>query len=379
MTNQIVCPKCNFHFSIDEALSKEAQSELAEKLEQKLKEKYNKQSEAEKKQWQEEIRQEWEHKEKLLQQKINQREEGLEKARKHQQELLLEKDKWELEKREWALKNQREMVAWREKIMVEASGKLQEEQRLKDAEKDKLVADLKRQVTQMKRQIEQGSQQLQGEVLELDLEEKLKREFADDVIEPVGKGVTGADVRQRVYNKNGVACGKIIWETKRTKNWTQSWVGKLVEDMRREEAESAVLVTTTMPKEVTTNLVFYQKKIWVCKSELAMAVANLLRYSLIKQKHLRDGQEHGEEKIRDLAKYISSPSFIQKIEAQFEIYVMMKESLDKERRVAEKLFGEREQQINKLTGNIAHIYGSLQAATKNSLPNIKTLEIAETN
>jgi len=144
----------------------------------------------------------------------------------------------------------RKIDSEREKIEETAIKRITEERRLKDLEKDKQISDMRQQIDALKRKAEQGSQQLQGEIQELDLEALLKEQFPHDDIQPVPKGITGADVIQKVYTKTGVVCGIIVWESKRTKAWSNGWIDKLKNDQRSMKADISVIVTEALPKEI---------------------------------------------------------------------------------------------------------------------------------
>ena len=142
----------------------------------------------------------------------------------------------------------------------------EESLKLKVAEKEQQISSMQRQIDELKRKAEQGSQQLQGEVLELELEAALRAHFPRDAIEPVGKGEFGGDVLQRVIGPAGQACGAMLWETKRTKNWTDGWLAKLRADQRAAGAELAILVSKALPKGVDT--FGYVDGIWVTEFRL---------------------------------------------------------------------------------------------------------------
>ncbi|HEY6191754.1 MAG TPA: DUF2130 domain-containing protein, partial [Bacteroidota bacterium] len=199
----------------------------------------------------------------------------LEAARR--QELELRKRQRELEEREQNLKLEveRTLATERTKIWEDAGRKAAEEQHLKMAEKEKLVTDMRRQIEELQRRAELTSQQAQGEVLEVELEALLARQFRTDVIEPVAKGVRGADLIQRVHDETGRDCGSIIWESKRTKAWSDGWIQKLKDDQRAAKAEVAVVVSTALPKELSRFGLF--EGIWVADFPSAVGLATALR------------------------------------------------------------------------------------------------------
>src|SRR5258708_6496463 len=94
----------------------------------------------------------------------------------------------------------------RKKIREKVEATMLEEQRQKEMEKDKMISDLRKALDDAKRKADQGSQQTQGEVVELQLEETLRSNFPQDTIEPIGKGVHGADIRHIVKSPGGTPC-----------------------------------------------------------------------------------------------------------------------------------------------------------------------------
>jgi hypothetical protein len=206
----------------------------------------------------------------------------------------------------------------------------------------------------------------------LELEAKLKAEFPVDQITGIGKGVTGADIRQQVVDKNGQNCGIILWESKRTKHWTEGWVAKLKADLRQEKASLAVLVTTQLPKTLTKSFGFYHG-VWLSEPSFALPLAALLRFDLIRVRQVLTSQENKDEKLEAIYRYLTGPEFAPKIEALLETYTLMKTDLDKERRLSAKRYEQREQQLNQLLNDTASLYGGLQGVTQNGLPAVKLL------
>ncbi len=391
MSSQITCPNCHFHFDVDEVLSQEAENKLQEKFAQEkvqlqkqalqeqeqLRTQLMAQQNQEKLKWEKQLREELALNQKTelerLAQQVKTRDDALAKARAQETKLLAEKDQWELQKQDFILENKRQLDEEREKIMTVAKEKALAEQELIMKEKDKKIADAQAELATVKRKLEQGSQQLQGEILELALEDSLRAEFNDDVIEPIGKGVNGADIRQKVFDKNGASCGVIIWESKRTKNWTEGWVAKLKQDRNQENADLAILVSTVLPKNLKT-FGFYNG-IWTCEPNFALQLATLLRFDLVRVRQVKLSQENQDEKLSNLYDYMTSPRFVQKIETLVENFVAMKNDLDKERRVLTKRWSEREEQINRLMENTSRLYGELQTNTNHALPKVSLLEL----
>ncbi len=259
--------------------------------------------------------------------------------------------------------------AVREKARAEAEDAL----KLKVAERDERLAAMGRQVEDLKRRLEQGSQQLQGEVLELDFETAIRARFPGDAVEPVGKGVSGADLLQRVTAPGGASCGAILWETKRTKAWGGDWLAKLRADQRSAGAEIALLVSQALPKEVETFAPV--DGVWVTDYAHALPLAVALRESLIalgNAKAARDGQG---TKMELVYEYLTGPRFRHRIEAIVEKFTDMSADLDRERKAMTRLWAKREAQIDGVIAATVGMYGDLQGIAGQALEEIEGLEL----
>lgn len=308
-------------------------------------------------------------------------EQNVEKERK-----LAEAQKVELEFRkkvrelEELRKNQeleiiRKLDEERKLIFEKARKEAEEENRLKLLEKEKQLEDTKKALDEAKRKAHQGSIQTQGEVLELDLESLLRAQFPVDEIQPVPKGIKGADIAQKVHNRSGHYCGTILWESKHTKAWNDGWLSKLKDDQREVKAEIAVLVTETLPKGVES--FGHIEGVWVTSSLLSIALASVLRTSLIELAQYKVSVVGKSEKMEVLYNYLSGPEFRQRIEAIVESFKSMKEDLDQEKRAMIKTWAKREKQIEKIVNNTVGMYGDMEGIIGASLPHIKSLELTD--
>ncbi len=393
MQQTIKCPHCGKSIPLDKAFTHEVEEKLRKQFEsdmEKREKEFQKQLDkkeqevkktfegelvklerAAKKKAEESISQEMGE----LRKEVEKKGADLKKARKAELDLL--KKQKELEEREESLKLEIERILSRErkKIKEEAVEKVQEEQRLKDREKDEQLNMLRKQIEDLKKRSEQGSVQAQGEALELELEDVLMAAFPTDEIEPVAKGKSGADVIQKVKDGNGKMCGAIIWETKRTKNWSDKWIEKLKTDQRDAKADIAVLTSTVLPNDVHKFGAY--NGIWVTDFESAINLASALRMGLIEIAHVRSVNEGKTEKMELMYKYLSGQEFKQRIEAIVESFIQMQEDLDSEKRAMQKIWSQREKQIHKMVTNTAGMYGDLQGIIGRSLPPIKQLELPE--
>ena len=233
----------------------------------------------------------------------------------------------------------------------------EEKNQMKFREYEKQLEDQKKLVEEMRRKAEQRSMQLQGEVQELALEELLRSTFVYDMISEVGKGVRGADCIQTVRNNLGQDCGKIIYESKRTKDFSNEWIDKLKADMRSQGADLAVIVTQAMPKDMET---FGDRDgVWVCSFAEVKAVAQLLRDSVIRVYNVAKSQENKGDKMTLLYSYLTGTEFTEQWKAIREGFMSMKISIQKERDAMERIWKAREKQLEKILLSSAHIRGSI--------------------
>jgi hypothetical protein len=232
---------------------------------------------------------------------------------------------------------------------------------------------MQRQIEELKRKAEQGSQQLQGEALELELEQTLRARFPRDLIEPVPKGEFGGDVLHRVLGPFDQPCGTILWELKRTKNWSDGWLTKLREDQRRAKADFALIVSNALPKDVTAfDLI---DGVWVAEPRCALPVALALRQSLLElaaARHARHGQETKMELVYD---YLTGPRFRHRVEAIIEKFNDMQADLDRERKWMTKQWAKREAQIRVVIDSTAGMYGDVQGIAGQALEEIEALSV----
>ena len=263
------------------------------------------------------------------------------------------------------------------KIREEAAKQADEKQRLNLAAKEKTISDLQKALDDAQRKAAQGSQQLQGEIMELDLEEALATTFRDDDIEPVAKGVKGGDIKHTVKSPRGTNCGVILWEIKRTKNWTDGWIPKLKEDLRNEKANIPIIVTEVMPKDINEDICTING-VWICKPALAIVLGSLLRKSLLDAGLQKALAENRGTKADALYNFVTSHEFVQQVEAMVETYQEMTSQITKERTYYAKFWAEREAQASRLLLGTASIIGSMQGHIgQGSMPKIKGLELLE--
>lgn len=257
----------------------------------------------------------------------------------------------------------------REKARKEA----EEQQRLKMAEKDKVIEDQKRQLAEAQRKLEQGSQQMQGEIQELDLEQMLTAKFPHDTIQPVPKGQHGGDVLQRVHGPTGQLCGTILWESKRTKSWSDGWLAKLRGDQRAAKAEIAIIVSEALPKDVSTFDSI--DGVLVVALSSVIPVAMVMRQQLIEVTNARLAGEGQQTKMELVYQYLTGPTFRQRVEAIVEAFSAMHDDLAKEKKAITKHWAKREKQIENVMNSTVGMWGDLQGIAGKTLQEIEGLDV----
>lgn len=310
---------------------------------------------------------------KELQETLKEREDSIKTFRANELELRKKQRELEKVKEDAELEIARKLDEERLKIRLEAENKVAEQHRLKDLEKDKVIGDLKSAMDDMRRKAEQGSMETQGEVLEQDFEMQLKRFFPHDEIQPVPKGIRGADLIQIVCNPFGAECGAMLWETKNTKAWSSQWIPKLKDDMMETRAVMAVLVSVALPDEVSRFGMV--DGVWVSDPLSAIPLATALRQHLITLDCERQASVGKNEKMEMLYQYMSGTEFKQRIEGIVEAFVAMQTQVNKERRAMEKQWKEREKQIERVIKNTVGLYGDMQGIVGGKIPEIQMLEL----
>jgi hypothetical protein len=275
------------------------------------------------------------------------------------------------------LEAQKQLAIEEAKIREEVQKTADEKQRLNLAAKEKTITDLQKALDEAQRKAAQGSQQLQGEIMELDLERALAEAWRDDAVTPVPKGVNGADIAHMVRSPRGTECGLVLWEIKRTKNWTDGWIPKLKEDVRHAKASVAIIVTEAMPKQIEEDMGRLQG-IWICKPRLAIVLGSLLREGLLNVARQKAMAENRGDKADALYNFVTSHEFAHQVEGMVETYQEMTLQIQKERVAYEKMWAQREKQTQKLFMSTANIMGSMQGYVgQASMPKIKGLELLE--
>lgn len=250
---------------------------------------------------------------------------------------------------------------------------MSEENELKLKEKNVQLEELKKQLKETQRRAELGSVQLQGEVQELAIEEFLRLNFPFDEIEEIKKGVKGGDCVQTIHTREIANCGKIYYESKRTREFQKSWIKKFKEDMRERGIELGVIVTETLPKELERMGLI--EGVWICTFEEFKGLCVVLRENVIKIFLARKIKENKADKMNLLYHYLTSEEFKMQIEAIVEGFMQLNSDLEREKAAMNKIWTQRKKQIDKVLKNTIGMYGSLQGIAGSSIANIKALEL----
>ncbi len=415
MANDIKCPKCGTIIDVENVLAADIETKYQQQYQQKLqnslgdmaqeKDKLQQailQFEEKKKneneifleklklekikieadlqqQLQKSIAADFENKLRLLEHNNKDNEEKLKEARK--KELLFLQKENELKNKEAELEITTQKILQQERQIITEQIRKQEveksqlkdtDMQLKLKELQMQLEDQKKLAEQMRQKAEQGSMQRQGESQELLLEAILKENFPFDIIEEVGKGVEGADCIQIVRNNQGKACGKIIYESKRTKTWSNSWLEKLKTDMRNKGADVAILVTQAYPKDMEK---FGEKEgVWICSFNDVSSIALLLRTGIIKISEAVASQDNKGDKMQLLYNYLTGNEFRGQMEAIVEGFMSLRQGIMKEKIQMEKIWKEREKQLEKVLLSTSGMFGAVKGIAGASVGHIPLLE-----
>ena len=396
MSNQITCPNCGHHFSLSE-IQKHELEEMRAKIQKETEEETKKKAfvwanaeiEKQRKEAENEakkIREEMEEKNKKQILELENLRKRDEEARKKEEQFLRQQTEFENLRKNLEIEKEKAKLEERKRLEDEFSKQAQEklalemekmnlenEKRLRA--KDEQIEQMKRSIEDAKRKSEQGSMQIQGELQENALKELLAMNFPFDTISDVEKGIRGADLVQDVRNEFGQNVGKIAWESKNTKNWTEAWVEKLKEDRLRAGAGIAVLVSNVLPEGVKSFGLY--RDIWVTNYESLLPLASILRVQMIEMTKVQNSLKGKDEKMEVIYNYLISPEFKAKIENIIEAFSTMQDELDKEKPAMERLWSAREKQLRRVIDNTARLYGDMQGLIGSQLPKVDYLELGD--
>lgn len=365
MSNQeITCPKCSFKFALDQALNREIELHMRKQLSEEFKKKEADLRQALAK----EIAERAERTSADLQVRFETQAKELKEARDNERALLRAKAELQEQAEKAELEAQRKLSEERDKIRKAAQDQVIEEHRLKDADKNKQFEDMRRQIEELKRKSEQGSQKLQGDVQEMELEKALRERFPRDQIEAVKSGVRGADILQKVTSDSGQVCGTILWESKRVRNWSDKWIDKLIEDKQAAKADVAVIVTDALPEGVAH--MGSARGVLITIFPLAACLAETLRVNIALLGQTRLALAGQDDQKSRIFQYFMSPQFHERLATIAEQFQQMQADLAREKAAMNRTWAKREKRIETMVSSAAKFTGELQALYGPSLPQV---------
>ena len=371
----VVCPKCKSTIELTEAMSAPVLEAARREFATKLQTETARIAEDAKRSANAAVHSELKRRDTVIEE-VNQRlvanTAKLQEAQQAQVEAVKLKRELEDRARELDLTIEKRVSASTAAIREEARRAADADLGVKVSEKQMLIDRMSKTIDELNTKIAQGSQQAQGEVLELKLEDDLRSQFPFDSIEPVAKGVFGGDVLQRV-NDNNRSVGAILWEFKRTKNWAAGWLEKLRGDQRAAKAEIAIIVSYALPDGIET--FGMEEGIWITSPAYAIEVCAVLRFGLIEVAAARQATEGQETKMEMLYQYLTGPQFKHRVGAIVENFGNMLEDLEKEKRVQEKVWAKREGQIRIAIKAAAGFYGDLQGIAGSAVGELPALDV----
>lgn len=352
MDNIILCKNCGQPVDIDEAMRHQVEEKIHSEEAAKVKVQYEK-----------------EKIEELAQERKKILEEADVKNKEKDKELIEAKRK-EKELEEKLLTSTKDLKEKEEQIKLDAVKEVSERSRLEKLEFEKKISDMQKALEDAQRKGKQGSQQLQGEVLELDLEQKLIATFPNDEFLPIPKGVEGGDIWQKIKFKDRVV-GSILWETKRTKAWSNSWIAKLKDDSAKISASESIIVTQVMPE----NMKNFDRKdgVWITTYEHAIGICRYVRFLITSLVSIKSSATKTEEEWAKIRDYMLSDSFKHRMQAHFDGIQALRTSFDAEKRATLLRWKKQESQIDKLDSNTINFYGELKAIVS-ELPEIQGID-----
>jgi len=378
---RITCPKCGAEIPLSEALTSRIEDRLRRSFQEQTREAERKLAEQHQRTLNEvqakaleKAREEVSLQLADMKGELQERTQKLQESQKQELGLLKRQRELEDERKNLELEVERRLQEQKAQVEKAAIERLAEQHKLKDLEKDKQLNDLREQIEGLKRKAEQSSQQVQGEVAELDLERALQQAFPDDEFVPVPKGIRGVDLVQRVLGPAGKPCGTIAWEVKNTRAWSNAWLSKLRDDQRNLKADIAVIVSTVLPDDVRHfGLV---DAVWVSDSATALALASAFRVQLLQVASVRAASKGKGSKMELLYTYLTGTEFRQRVEGAVEAFRDLRDDLERERRAMEANWARREKQIARAITSLAGMYGDMQGIVGPSLPKVRHLELA---
>jgi len=380
----VICPNCTNRFPIEKGITtqiikkyeeeyKTLLQEDSKEIEKLLSKENEKRIKKVKQDTEEKLKLEFDEERKGLKLDLEDKDSKIKKFREQELKLLKEHKQLEEDKQNFELDKERELKEAKQAIEKKVLETEAQKFEFKEAEYKKKLEEALKANLELTRKLEQGSQQLQGEVFEEELERILRESFVYDDIKEIAKGARGADVLQRVCTQSGQVCGSIVWEAKRTQNWSDKWLQKVKDDCLTENADIPVTVSTNFPKE-SKEVFLIIDGVWVCRKEVIRPVAETLRLLLIKTQSLLRQNEGQSRKADLIYNYLGSAQFAQNLRSIFEAFAHMKQDLDREKTAMYKSWKKRDSQLERVAISMSSMVGQIQSIAQNSLPELDKID-----
>jgi hypothetical protein len=373
--NTVICPHCGKEIEISQALRQQIEEQTLASWEAKKKVEIEQAKAAAFSDSQKKLQEQFDQQLKQLREDAVEKDlrtkelyERLEKQMEESRQLKREKDEARIEM-------QKKLAEEEEKIRLDAQKKAEEAQQLKILEKDKQLQDTLKELEDAKRKLTQGSQQAQGEAFELQFEELLQQKYPNDKIMPVGKGIKGGDIIQEVWDRNGNFVGKILWELKNTKTWSEPWIDKLKGDKRAINADEAVIITEAMPANM--KVAGFRNGVWVTERNFVIPLTDTLRVQLIQQMTIKNSLKGKDVKMEALYGYLTGVEFKNRVEAIVEAFTSMQGEIEKEKRYFANKWARDEKNIRQVIDSTYGMHGDLKGILAAAVPQIQGLELLE--
>lgn len=371
----IICPNCKQPLEINQAIRHQIEEQTLAEVTAKHKKELEEAKNQAKEELNKKMKEQFETQLKRLEEDAKEKDERNKQLSEELSKLFEALRQLKREKEETQLLMQKKLAQEEEKIRLDAQKKAEEQQRLKILEKDKQLQDAIKANEELRRKLQQGSQQTQGEAFELEFETLLKRNYPNDKITPVAKGVKGGDIIQEVWDARGNFVGKILWELKNTKTWNEGWIEKLRNDQRTISAEEAVLISEVLPNTMENG--GFRQNIWITQRNCVSLIADTLRAKLIQLYYIKSSVQAKDAKMEILYTYLSGVEFKHRVEAIIEAFTNMQAEIEKEKRYFASKWARDEKNIRQVIDSTYGMHGDLKGIIGGVLPQIKGLELIE--
>ena len=371
----IICPKCGETVEITSAIKHQIEKQTLLEVDEKHKAELEKAKQTALEQSSKKIKEQFELQIKQAEEERKEQDERIKSLIEQVSELMKKLSISKQEKEEAKLEMQKQLALEEDKIRLDAQKKAEEREHLKLLEKDKQLENALKEVDDMRRKLQQGSQQIQGEAFELEFEEMLQKQYPNDKITPVGKGIKGGDIIQEVWDARGNYAGKILWELKNTKTWSEPWIDKLKNDKRVINAEEAVLISEVLPSNM--KVAGFRDGVWVTQRNFVLSLADTLRAKAIQMYYVKISVQSKDKKMETLYSYLSGIEFKHRVEAIIEAFTNMQQEVEKEKRYFSNKWARDEKNIRQVIDNTYGMHGDLKGIIGTTLPQIKGLDMLE--